>query len=78
MTTNSLVERHTMKHLTELFDNMDAWRHLPAYQLERRGRDPAFSIHLPDLLRDKFGVTVEDVIPEFPVRVRLVSPQLRH
>ena len=72
MTTNSLVERHTMKHLNELFDNMDAWRHLPAYQLERRA-DIFFSIYLSDLLRDKFGVTVEGVLPEFPVRVGTVD-----
>jgi hypothetical protein len=62
-----------MKHLNELFDNMDAWRHLPAYQLERRA-DIFFSIYLPDLLRDKYGVIVEGVLPEFPVRVGTVDP----
>jgi hypothetical protein len=62
-----------MKHLNELFDNMDAWRHLPAYQLERRA-DIFFSIYLPDLLRDKYGVTVEGVLPEFPVRVGTIDP----
>ncbi len=39
-----------MKHLNELFDNMDSWRHLPAYQFERRA-DIFFSIYLPDLFR---------------------------
>jgi hypothetical protein len=62
-----------VKHLTELFDNMDAWRHLPAYQLERRA-DIFFSIYLPDLLRDKYGVMVGGVLPEFPIRVGTVDP----
>ena len=56
-----------MKHLNELFDNMDSWRHLPAYQLERRA-DIFFSIYLPDLLFGKFGVQVEAMLPEFPIR----------
>jgi hypothetical protein len=33
-----------MTYVTELFDRMDAWRHLPSYQLERRkesGKDPS-------------------------------------
>jgi len=56
-----------MKHLNELFDNMDSWRHLPAYQLERRA-DIFFSIYLPDLLFGKFGIQVEAMLPEFPIR----------
>ena len=47
---------------------MDVWRHLPAYQLERRA-DIFFSIYLPDLLSSKFGAQVESVIPEFPIRI---------
>ena len=58
-----------MKHLTELFDNMDSWRHLPAYQLERRA-DIFFSIYLSDLLRDKFGVTVEGCATGVPCQGR--------
>jgi hypothetical protein len=57
-----------MKHLDELFDNMDAWRHLPSYQLERRA-DIFFSIYLSDLLYDKFDVIIDGVLPEFPVRI---------
>lgn len=62
-----------MKHLNELFDNLDSWRHLPAYQLERRA-DIFFSIYLPDLIRGKFGVTAEAVLPEFPVRIGTIDP----
>jgi hypothetical protein len=62
-----------MNHLHSLFDNMDAWRHLPSYQLERRA-DIFFSIYLPDLLYGKFGVRVERVLPEFPIRTATIDP----
>ncbi len=64
-----------MKHINDIFDKLDAWRHLPAYQLERRA-DIFFAIYLPDLLTYKFGVTIEGVIPEFPIRVGTTSPKL--
>jgi hypothetical protein len=57
-----------MTRINALFDNMDVWRNLPAYQLERRA-DIFFSIYLPEILSHKFGVKIEGVIPEFPVRV---------
>lgn len=63
-----------MKHLNEIFDNMDSWRHLPAYQLERRS-DIFFSMYLPDLLFGKFGVQVEAVLPEFPIRKGTIEPE---
>jgi len=57
-----------MKRINSIFDNLDTWRNLPAYQLERRA-DVFFSIYLPDILSQKFGVEIEGVIPEFPIRV---------
>jgi hypothetical protein len=57
-----------MKLINDIFDNMDKWRHLPAYQLERRA-DIFFSIYLTDILAHRFGVDIEGVIPEFPIRV---------
>jgi hypothetical protein len=57
-----------MKYIDAIFDNLDVWRNLPAYQLERRA-DIFFSIYLPEILFHKFGVKIEGVIPEFPVRV---------
>ena len=57
-----------MKRINSIFDNLDTWRNLPAYQLERRA-DIFFSIYLPDILSQKFGVGIEGVIPEFPIRV---------
>lgn len=44
------------------------WRHFPSYQLERRA-DIFFSIYLADILFCKFGLQVESIIPEFPIRV---------
>jgi len=57
-----------MDQINELFDNLDSWRHLPAYQLERRA-DIFFSIYLADILFHHFGVVIDGLIPEFPVRV---------
>ncbi len=57
-----------MTSINAIFDNMDVWRNLPAYQLERRA-DIFFSIYLPEILSHKFGVKIEGVIPEFPIRV---------
>jgi hypothetical protein len=61
-----------MKHINEIFDNLDLWRHLPAYQLERRA-DIFFSIYLPDILYHKFGVNIEGIIPEFPIRLGTID-----
>jgi len=57
-----------MSRINAIFDNMDVWRNLPAYQLERRA-DIFFSIYLPEILSYKFGAKIEGVIPEFPIRV---------
>ena len=53
---------------------LDTWRHLPAYQLERRA-DIFFALFLPDVLEEKFGVPISPVlIPEFPVKNRGQQP----
>ena len=64
-----------MKRIHDIFDNMDAWRNLPAYQLERRA-DIFFSVYLSDLLSHKFGLKIESLIPEFPIRIGTVDPKL--
>ena len=43
-----------MQKLEELFARLDDWRHLPAYQLERRA-DIFFSLYLPDVLARRVG-----------------------
>ena len=53
-----------------VFGLLDRWRHLPAYQLERRA-DIFFALFLPEVLRE-FDQTKTEVlhpiIPEFPIK----------
>ena len=59
-----------------LFDRMDSWRHLPNYQLERRA-DLFFSLYLPEALEAKLGFAVRaELVPEFPVRIGTIHPQI--
>lgn len=54
--------------LEQVFSNLDRWRHLPDYQLERRA-DVFFSIYLPELLGAFVGKPMLDiVIPKFPLK----------
>ena len=63
-----------MKQIDTLFDRMDAWRHLPSYQLERRA-DLFFSLYLPEVLEAKLGFPVQtQIVPEFPVRIKTIYP----
>lgn len=55
------------KLLNKLFDTLDNWRNLPAYQLERRA-DVFFAIYLDEIIKGKFNDHIEFIIPEFPVR----------
>jgi hypothetical protein len=60
--------------LGTVFANLDRWRHLPAYQLERRA-DIFFSAYLPSVLSEFTGVAVSpNVIPELPIRRDLIWP----
>jgi len=65
----------TETQIDKVFDLLDDWRNLPAYQLERRA-DIFFAINLPNILKDKFGVDIEFIIPEFPVRIGTIYPDL--
>jgi hypothetical protein len=60
MTTEKLIDK--------LFSQLDEWRHLPSYQLERRA-DVFFAIYLTDIIKRKYYQDVEYIIPEFPVRI---------
>lgn len=65
-----------MDLISRLFDSMDAWRHLPKYQLERRA-DLFFSLYLPEVLEIKLGFPVNpDLVPEFPVRIGTINPYI--
>ena len=66
-----------MDRIAELFDRMDAWRHLPSYQLERRS-DVFFSLYLAEALEAKLGFAVRpELVPEFPLRKGTVYPHLQ-
>lgn len=58
----------SQKLIDELFNKLDEWRQLPAYQLERRA-DIFFAIYLQEIIKKKFDEVIEFIIPEFPVRV---------
>ncbi|MDL2262760.1 hypothetical protein LJC11_04580 [Bacteroidales bacterium OttesenSCG-928-I21] len=58
--------------INKLFTLLDEWRNLPAYQLERRA-DIFFALYLPKIMKQKFGVDIEHIIPEFPVRKGTVN-----
>jgi hypothetical protein len=65
-----------MKQIDTLFDRMDAWRHFPNYQLERRA-DIFFSLYLPEVLEVKLGVPMRsELAPEFPVRIGTIYPHI--
>ncbi|MBT0652342.1 hypothetical protein [Geomobilimonas luticola] len=58
-----------MDHATaieSMLKNLDKWRHLPKYQLERRA-DIFFGLFIRDIISCRFGhPTHEIIIPEFP------------
>jgi hypothetical protein len=63
-------------HVAAVFDRMDAWRHLPKYQLERRS-DIFFALYLPEVLEARLGLPIRgEVTPEFPVRKATVYSHL--
>jgi hypothetical protein len=58
--------------IDRLFDLLDDWRNLPAYQLERRA-DIFFAIYLDVIIKTKYGHDVDFIVPEFPIRVGDIS-----
>jgi hypothetical protein len=56
------------RRISELFDNLDLWRHLPGYRLDRR-IEVFFSLFLPLLLENKYHRRCSRIIPEFPVQI---------
>ena len=70
-------DERDMKQIDTLFDRVDAWRHLPNYQLERRA-DLFFSLYLSKVLEATLGFPVADqIVPEFPVRIVTIYPDKR-
>lgn len=61
-----------MSSINQLFDRLDDWRNLPAYQLERRA-DIFFAIYLQEIVGARFGWQIQDILPEFPIRIDLIN-----
>lgn len=66
----------TINLIEQFFSNLDEWRHLPSYQLERRA-DILFSLYLPAFLENRFQQTAETIIPEFPVHIGTINPKIK-
>lgn len=49
-----------MIKIEEIFDWLDRWRQLPAYQLERRA-DIFFALYLPEIIAYKFALTAKNI-----------------
>lgn len=61
--------------ITRLFSQLDEWRRLPNYQLERRA-DIFFAIYLPLIFEEVFSCNVIDILPEFPIRIGTIYPSV--
>ena len=63
----------TYPEVASIFGLLDKWRHLPAYQLERRA-DIFFALFLPDVLNrhlSQRGIAIDPrLVPEFPLKRR--------
>ncbi len=60
----------------KIFDLLDKWRLYPAYQLERRV-DIFIAAILPKLIEHKYQKEVFGILPEFPLRVSDVKPEIK-
>lgn len=59
--------------INSIFSNLDRWRHLPSYQLERRA-DIFFSLYLIEVLQEKLKTEMcLEVIPEFPLNAAVLG-----
>ncbi|MCB9540785.1 MAG: hypothetical protein H6704_31575 [Myxococcales bacterium] len=61
-----------MHAIDPVFDLLDRWRHLPAYQLERRA-DVYFALYLPEVLEAVTGTPIDPrLVPELPIKRDLI------
>lgn len=63
--------------IESVFALLDRWRHLPAYQLERRA-DIFFAVYLRDVVQAFVGEPLLDtMIPELPIKLDVIWPERR-
>jgi len=58
--------------INQLFNLLDNWRLLPAYQLERRA-DIFFALYLEHIIQDILKLKVLKIIPEFPMHKKTLD-----
>lgn len=59
-----------MRKIAEIFSNLNTWRHIPTYQLERRV-DAFISAYLPGCIQSASfyaSKTLPAIVPEFPLK----------
>ena len=61
--------------IDKIFSFLNDWRRLPAYQLERRA-DIFFAVHLDKIFEATFNEEILTIIPEFPVRIGTIYPEI--
>jgi hypothetical protein len=69
-----------LNSVERIFNNLDDWRKLPAYQLERRA-DIYFATYLPEVLKNlKIINNINDVaiIPEFPLAKKALDEKYKY
>lgn len=54
--------------IDKLFNYLDEFRQLPAYQLERRA-DIFFALYLKEILQVKLKIIIDSFIPELPLKI---------
>ncbi len=59
--------RNEQELVNEIFDRLDEWHNFPAYFLEGRA-DIFFGIYLPIIIKQKYGSSIDHIIPEFPIK----------
>jgi hypothetical protein len=68
-------QKRLLAKVDQIFEQLDDWRHLPTYQLERRA-DIFFSLYLPRILKEHTKKDINDiVIPEFPIHKKTLDPE---
>ncbi len=60
---------------TDYFSMMEDWKELPAYRAEPR-IDSLIGFYLPDMLADFCGEKMTGIIPELPLRLGTLKPDL--
>jgi len=62
-----------MDKLTQAFALLSHWRHLPAYQLERRA-DIFFALYMQEVIQAKTGMILSPtIIPELPINKSVID-----